>query len=172
MFRARSETNLKEYEFESCLLDNIKLFDEVLNELDEPPLFENRNFRVFSGITFYERYLVMETTHQKPNILPIMIWFEVKDLIIDIAGIRETFEWSKEQIDKDRNSVIEFIKNLFTGYVLIDEKNSSKFIQIFNSSGDFVRCQSQNSLFHMITGRFLFRFKDVRKLYLPLFTKK
>lgn len=172
LFSNMEEINLKNYEFERYLLDNVKLFDEVLDELDEPPLFENPNFRVFSGITSFERYLVMETTNQKPNTLPVMIWFEMDDLIIDIAGMRETFEWSKGQISKDRNSVIELIRNLFTGFVLIDDKNSSKFIQVFDSNGDFVNCQPRNNLFHMITGRFLFRFKDIRKLYLPLFTKK
>lgn len=165
------EINLKNYEFESYLLDNVKLFDEVLDELGELPLFENPNFRVFSGITSFERYL-METTNRKPNTLPIMIWFEMDDLRIDIDQIPETFEWANRQIKEDRNSVLELIRNLLSGYVLIDERNSSKFIQTFNSNGDFVNCRSRNNLFHMITGRFLFRFKDVRKLYLPLFTKK
>lgn len=167
----QNKINLKEFEFDEKLLENVRLFDEVLSEFGEPPLFENSNFRVFSGITSFETYLVMETTHQKSNTLPIMIWFEYSDLVIDVAGIRENFEWSKEQINKDKNSVLELIRNLFTGYVLIDERRSSKFVQIFNSKGDFVSCCSRNSLFHMITGRFIFRFKNYRKLYLPLITK-
>lgn len=166
------EINLKNYDFESYLLDNVKLFDEVLEELGELPLFENPNFRVFSGTTYFERYLVMETTNLKPNTLPIMIWFETDDLRIDIDRIPETFEWANRHIKEDRNSVLELIRNLLSGYVLIDVRNSSKFIQIFNGKGDFVNCLSRNNLFHMITGRFLFRFKDVRKLYLPLFTKE
>ena len=101
-----------------------------------------------------------------------MIWFEGDALRIDIDQIPETFEWANKHIKEDRNSVLELIRNLLSGYVLINERGSSKFIQIFNSSGDFVNCQSRNNLFHMITGRFLFRFKDVRKLYLPLFPEK
>lgn len=42
-----TKANLKNYEFEGRLLDNVKLFDEVLIQLNEPQLFENPNFRVF-----------------------------------------------------------------------------------------------------------------------------
>lgn len=45
----------------------------------------------------FESYLITETTQQKANTLSIIIWFEAKDLVIDIAEMRETFEWSKEQ---------------------------------------------------------------------------
>lgn len=167
-----NKINLKEFEFDKKLLENVQLFDEVLNELGEPPLFENEHFLPFLDFPITSHYLVVETKSSKPNTLPITIWFEAKDLVIDIAGMRETFEWSKEQINKDKNSIIELIRNLFTGFVLIDNKNVSKFVQIFDNKGDFVNCHSRNSLFHLITGRFLFRFRDYRKLYLPLFTKK
>lgn len=46
------EINLREYEFERHLLDDVKLFDEVLNELGEPPLFGNSHFRVFPALPF------------------------------------------------------------------------------------------------------------------------
>ena len=167
-----TDRSLKNYEFENCVLDNVKLFDIVLAECGEPPLLENKKFSAFQDFPITSQYLVVELITSKPNILPIMIWFEANDLVVDIAGIRETFEWSKEQINADENSVIKLIRDLFTGYVLIDNKNSSQFIQIFDSGGNFVNCSSRNSLFHMITGRFLFRFKDYRKLYLPIFTKK
>ena len=168
----QNEISLKDYEFDEQIIKNVGLFDEVLNELDELPLLENEKFSPFQDFPITSQYLVVELKTLKPITLPIVIWFSAYDLVIDIAGIREAFEWSKEQINKDRNSVIELIRNLFTGFVLSDDKNSSQFIQMFDSNGDFVNCQSRNSLFHMITGRFLFRFKDYRKLYLPIFTKK
>lgn len=166
-----TEINLKEFEFDEKLLENVRLFDEVLTELGEPSLFENQNFTIWLSPGVHSRYLVMETTNKSENTLPIMIWFEGEDLRIDIEQIPETFEWAKHHIEKDRNSVLELIRNLLTGYVLIDERRSSKFIQIFNNKGDFVNCQSRNNLFHMITGRFIFRFGDNRRLYLPLFKK-
>ncbi len=170
-----NEINFKDYEFDEQLLKNVELFDEVLKELGEPILFENANFRFVQNFGLSPDYLVthllIETAQTKSNTLPIHIWFEANDLRIDIDGIPETFEWAKKHIEQDRNSVKELIRNLFTGYVLIDEKGSSKFIQIFDTDGKFVNCQSRNNLFHMITGRFLFRFRDYRKLYLPLFRK-
>ena len=44
----------------------------------------------------------METTHQKINTLPIMIWFEGENLRIDIDHIPETFDWAKKQIENDK----------------------------------------------------------------------
>ncbi len=168
-----NEINLKDYEFNEQLLKNVGLFDEVLKELGEPSLLENDNFAPFLDFLVIESNLVLEVITRKSNTLPIIIWFECNDLRIDIDGIPETFEWAKKHIDQDRNAVIELIRNLFTGYVLIDYRgNSGRFIQIFDSNGDFVRCLSRNNTFHMITGRFLFRYKDYRKLHLPLFTKK
>lgn len=168
--------NLKEFEFDEKLLENVRLFDEVLSEFGEPPLLENPNFTISKNLDlsldYVINYLILESTNIVKNSLPIRILFEGNDLRIDIARIPESFEWSREQINKDKNSVLEIIRNLLTGYVLIDERRSSKFIQIFNGEGDFINCQSRNNLFHMITGRFLFRFSDYRKLYLPLFKKK
>lgn len=100
-----------------------------------------------------------------------MIWFEVDALRIDIDGTPETFDWARDQIVDDEDDVLGLIRNLFTGYVLIDDKGAGKFFQFFDSQGDFVFCRSRNYWFHMLTGRFLFRFKDNRKLYLPLFSK-
>lgn len=166
-----SEINLKEFEFESFLLDNVKLFDEVLQELGEPPLFENSNFSVYSSPGIYPHYLVMETNNEKENTLPITIWFEARDLRIDIEEINESFDWSKKQIEENRASVLEIIRNLFTGYVLIETRGSSRFIQIFDKDGFFVNSFSYNSLFHMLTGLYLFRYKNYRRLYLPMFSK-
>lgn len=168
----QNDINLKEFEFDEKLLENVRLFDEVLVELGEPPLFENSNFRVFSGITSLETYLVMETTHQKINTLPIMIWFEYSDLVIDIAGMRENFEWSKKQIEETREEVVGLIRNLFTGFISIETRNSSRFVQIFDAEGFFVQQFSYNNLFHMLTGLYLLRHKNFRRLYLPLFSKK
>ena len=43
-----SEINLKDFEFDEQLLKNFSLFDEVLKEVGEPPLLENKNFQLFS----------------------------------------------------------------------------------------------------------------------------
>ena len=85
--------------------------------------------------------------------------------------MNETFEWATEHIDKDRDSVIEVIRNLFTGFVLIETRGASRFIQIFDSNEIFVHSFSYNNLFHILTGLYLFRYKNYRRLYLPVFSK-
>lgn len=166
-----SNTNLKNYEFENYLLDNVKLFDEVLNELGEPPLFENDNFSTFLDFPITLNYLVVELNSSKASTLPITIWFEGDSLRIDIEQMSETFDWSKKQIDETREKVIELIRNLFTGYVLIETRGASRFVQIFDATGFFVHSFSYNNLFHMLTGLYLFRYKSYRRLYLPVFSK-
>jgi hypothetical protein len=166
-----SETNLKNYEFEDYLLDNVKLFDEVLGEIDELPLFENANFSTFLDFQTSSRFLVVEINTSKPNNLPIIIWFEGENLRIDIEQMNETFDWSKKQITEKKEEVIRLIRNLFTGYVLIETRGASRFVQIFDADGFFAHSLSYNNLFHMLTGLYLFRYKNYRRLYLPTFSK-
>ncbi len=171
-----SGTSLKNYEFERYLLENVKLFDEVLRELDEPPLFENQNFTVAENFDltpdYSVNYLIMESTNKTKNSLPIRILFEGNNLRIDIDGVPEIFQWAAKHIEEDRNSVVELIRNLFTGFISIETRNSSKFVQIFDAGGFFVQQLSYNNLFHILTGLYLFRYKNYRRLYLPLFSKK
>ncbi len=166
-----SEINLKEFEFDEQLLKNVGLFDEVLREAGELPLLENKNFSPFLDFSITPHSLVLELTSSKANILPITIWFEPDGLRIDIDGMNETFDWSKKQIDETREKVIELIRNLFTGYVLIETRRASRFIQMFDTDGFFVNSFSYNNLFHMITGLYLFRYKNYRRLYTPIFSK-
>ncbi|MGI9055920.1 MAG: hypothetical protein ACR2F2_08985 [Pyrinomonadaceae bacterium] len=109
------EINLKNYEFENYLLDNVKLFDEVLTECGELPLLANEKFSPFLDFSISSLYLVLELNSSKPNALPIVIWFEGENLRIDIDRMNETFDWSKKQIAETREKVVELIRNLFTG---------------------------------------------------------
>ena len=171
-----SDISLKDYEFDEQLIKNVGLFDEVLIECGEQQLLENQNFTVAKNFdlspNYIVSYLIVESTHKVKNSLPIRILFEGDGLRIDIDGIPETFEWAAKHIDEDRNSAIELIRNLFTGYVLIETHGASRFIQMFDANGDFLDAISHNNLFHMITGLYLFRYKNYRKLYLPTFSKK
>ncbi len=170
-----SKINLKEYEFDEQLLKNIGLFDEMLNRLGELPLLENPNFTISKNIDlspdYVITYLIMESTNIVKNSLPIRILFEGKDLGIDIDGIPEIFEWAAKHIEEDKNVVIKLIKNLFAGYVLVETRGASRFVQMFDENGDFINAISHNNLFHMISGLYLFRYKTYRKLYLPILCK-
>ena len=170
-----SRINLNDYEFDEQLLKNIRLFDEVLSEFGEPPLLENQNFTIHQDQNlspdYVVTYLIMESTNIVKNSLPISILFEGNDLRIDIDGIPETFVWAKENIDEDRNKAVEFLENLFTGYILIDYRGTTaRFVQMFSADGHFIMSFSRNVLLHLF-GRYLFRQKDYRRLFLPIFKK-
>lgn len=171
-----SDINLKKFEFDTRLLENVRLFDEILSEFDEPPLFENPNFRIYKNLDlstdYAVTYLIMESTNIVKNSLPTRILFEGKDLRIDIDGIPEVFEWTAKHIEDDKNAVLEIIKNLFAGYVLVEIRAASRFVQIFDADGNFINAISHNNILHMITGLYLFRYKNYRKLYLPIISKK
>ena len=167
-----NEVNLKNYEFKSYLLDNVKLFDEVLAECGEPPLLENSNFSAFLDFPITSGYLVLEAVTKRESTLPITIWFEGDSLRIDIEGMNETFDWSKKQIEETREKIVELIRNLFTGFILIETRKSSRFIQIFDADGFFALALSYNNLFHMLTGLYLFRYENYHRLYLPIFSKR
>lgn len=113
-----------------------------------------------------------ELDSSKPNALPIVVWFEAEDLKIDIDRMNETFEWSKKQIGETREKILELIRNLLTGFISIETRSSSRFVQIFDADGFFVQELSYNNLFHMLTGLYLFRHKNFRRLYLPIFSIK
>ena len=170
-----SEINLNDYEFDERLLQNIGLFDEVLSEFGELPLLENQNFNIYKDQNlsphYVVTYLIVESTNIVRNSLPISILFEGNDLRIDIDGIPEIFEWAAKHIDEDKNAVIELVRNLFAGYVSVETRGASRFVQMFDADGEFVNAISHNNLFHMITGLYLFRYKNYRKLYLPILCK-
>ncbi len=167
--------NLQDYEFDEQLLKNIGLFDEVFSEFGELPLLENPNFTISKNSNlspnYVVTYLIIESTNIVKNSLPTIIFFEGKDLRIDIDGIPEIFEWAAKHIDEDKNAVVELIRNLFAGHVLVETRGASRFVQLFDANGDFINAISHNNLFHMITGLYLFRHKNYRKLYLPILCK-
>lgn len=170
-----SKINLQEYEFDKQLSKNIRVFDEVLSKFGELPLLENPNFTIYKNLDlspdYVITYLIIESTNIVKNSLPIRILFEGRDLRIDIDGIPEIFEWAAKHIEEDKNAVIELIRNLFAGYVLVETRGASRFVQMFDANGDFINAISHNNLFHMITGLYLFRHKNYRKLYLPILCK-
>ncbi len=113
-----SQTNLKTYEFESYLLYNVKLFDDVLVECGEPPLLENENFSTFWDFLTTSNYLLLEYLQKKNNTIPLTIWIENDSLRIDIDGIPETFEWAKKHIDEDRGIRLQNLLKIFLQIIL------------------------------------------------------
>jgi hypothetical protein len=56
-------------------------------------------------------------------------------LRIDIDLIPETFEWSNKTLEESEREVIDFIKELFTSYILLEYFPSRTTMSLFNSRG-------------------------------------
>jgi len=82
-----TENKVNNLEFEPSVLRNVNLFDEVLSDLKQPPLLENRNFSISSDFRPFPYRFVMEATPERENTVPIDLYFEVDDLRIDLDWI-------------------------------------------------------------------------------------
>lgn len=136
-----------------------------------PNIFENPNF-TFSKDSSGTNSLGFQIVSSKNNSVILDIFLESDGIRIDIDGISEAFEWSNKDIKNSKEKVAKLIKYLFTGYILIETQNASRFIQIFDAEGFFIRSFSRNNSLHFYTGLYIFRYKTYRRLFLPMFEKK
>jgi hypothetical protein len=160
-----------EFALNKSVVTNIELINKILVELNTETLSENKSFHLHkdSAGTNGIHFTIYST---KDNTAQFELYIESWGIRIDVDDIPELFEWTNEFIEKSETEFTELIINLFTGYISIETRSYSKFIQLFDSDGFFVDSISHNNLFHMITGRYIFRHKDFRRLYLPMFSKK
>lgn len=165
------EVNLKDFEFEQTLLANVRLFDEILSQFGEPPLFENENFAPYLDFVITSRHVVLELISSKTSTLPVTFRLGAGSLRIDIDRMNETLEWSNEQIEAEKSSVVSLISNLLTGYVLIETRNASRIIRIFDADGVFIDSIYYNIFFPKFAGLSFIRPENYRRLYLPMFAK-
>ena len=158
-----------EFDLHREIIDQINLFNEILTSLKTSAIFENSDFQLDrdSAGTNSIRFTVKSP---KKNTAQMWLFLESDGVRLDIDGMNELFEWSNESIKQSKEKFINFIQLLLTGYILIETRGASRFIQIFNEDGFFEHSSSYNNLFHMLTGLYLFRYKNYRRLYLPIYS--
>lgn len=125
-----------EFDFElgEPIVNQIRLLDKMLRELNVVNLNENPDFIVDreSAGTFFLRFNV---SSQNKNTVNMRLLLEGDGLRIDIDGINETFEWSNKNLQESENEVINFIKELFTSYILLEYFPSRTTMSLFDSRG-------------------------------------
>lgn len=125
-----------EFDFElgEPIVNQIRLLDKVLSELGVNDLNENFDFVVDreSAGTFFLRFNV---SSQNKNTVNIRLLLEGDGLGIDIDGINETFEWSNKNLQESESEAINFIKELFTSYILLEYFPSRTTMSLFDSRG-------------------------------------
>jgi hypothetical protein len=125
-----------EFDFElgEPIVNQIRLMDKVLSELNVASLNENPDFIVNreSAATFG---LDFQVSPQNKNTVNLWLVLEGGGLRIDIDLIPETFEWSNKTLEESEREVIDFIKELFTSYILLEYFPSRTTMSLFNSRG-------------------------------------
>ena len=111
----------------------IVLIDEVFEAFGINSFRENTSFLVDS-----DPYYVKLTS--KPpigNRIPMIIHLAKDGIQIDLDGISESFEWDNQSINNSFEEVRNFIKLLFSSYVLAEYCNKHTIITLFDDKGSF-----------------------------------
>ncbi|CAN5373686.1 hypothetical protein BH10ACI2_BH10ACI2_15210 [soil metagenome] len=156
-----------DFEVHEYVLHNLRFLDEILVGLNASPILSNPDFLLekdssgTNGVNFKVRSSV------NPNAIEMWLLVESWGIRLDIDGIREAFEWTNKEILESKDRVATLIKHLFTGYILVDTRRGSKFVQILDLRGFFIDSFSQNNWLHTLTGLYLWRKGTSRRLFLP-----
>ncbi len=157
-----------EFDFElgEPIVNQIRILDKVLSELNATKLKENPDFIVDqeSAGTFGIRFKV---SPQNKNTVQMHLLLEGDGLRIDIDGIPETFEWSNKNLEELDREAIDFIKELFTSFVLMEYFPSQTTMCLFNSKGVRTKHYTLRN-YVSLTG--IFKRDSEQSLFFPIYT--
>lgn len=156
-------------EFEDGVKAHIQLFDDLLAGIGAAPIFENHDFS-FNNESSNAYAAIFDVVSQtNPNAAVMWLHLMGDGIRLDIDGINELYEWSDKHIKDSRDDVVPFLGQVLTGFILIETHGSGRFVEIFDSSGNFVTWISRNNTIHMITGLRISRYKSYRRMFLPFY---
>jgi hypothetical protein len=157
-----------EFDFElgQPIVNQIRLLDKVLSELNVPTLNDNPDFIVNreSAGTFRLDFQIFP---QKKNTVDLWLLLEGDGLRVDIDGIPETFEWSCEDLLESEREAIDFIKELFTSYILLEYFPSRTTMSLFDSTG--LRTK-QYTLRYYLSLMGIFKSDSEQTLFFPIYS--
>jgi hypothetical protein len=157
----------KNIQYDEKVIEKIDFLNQILTKLKAPPVFDNPNFTFEESWTF--ETCVRFKVNGGNNSLPFDIQVETGSLRIDILDYDEAYEISDEYFDKKKEEVIKVFTVLFSGYVLVEYKGNSKFINFFFADGNRESIWSLGSLPCLITGRYLKSQKMKQHLFFPVY---
>ena len=141
----------------------IEIIDEVLNKINQPGLLFNLNFKIQNLV--YSRdgeYLIIEMKKRKSVFVRFYLYDG--DLRIDIEDLEELFDFSFEEINKEREKVKKIIWMIFVSMVLYQKISNSCIKMHFIFNNIIETYTYQKTLFNFIIGC-----KTEEKLYMPMF---
>lgn len=154
--------------FSNVTEDRINLVNEVLDGLSVSNLFKNPNFEIDSD-SLRSRYVKFATVSEHKKIISLFISIEYDSISIDICGLSETFEWSKEDIENDREKIKSFFKQLFVSYILLESCGSpyaKSRMYLFDNDGNLTEKYILRGVLHKFSG-----WDCDKTLFFPIFQK-
>lgn len=156
-------------EFEKGVKAHIRLFDDLLAHIGKPPIFENPDFTFNSESSNAYAAIFDVASESRQNTVTMWLHLMGDGIRLDLDYIPEFFEWSDKRINEARQEVIDFLFHVFTGFILIEGEGGRRFVEIYDSTGQFVDLRSRNKLIHMIAGLRVSRNDASRRLFMPFY---
>lgn len=165
-----SQSNRFDFEFEPRLADLIDLINEVFAGLRQAPLLDNPAIE-FDDRHCFPHHMVFDIHSANKNTVDLTVYLTVDSIRVDIDRINETLEWGLDDVKNSREKVREFLQTVLSGYIFIDTRGASRFIQIFDADGFLFHSMSINNFLHFFTRLYLLREKGFQRLFMPIFEK-
>jgi len=148
-------------QFDKQVQDKIDLLDTVFSELEVPLPFENNDFLVEEISN--NGFLRLKLCESERNLISMEICLSLFGIQINVDRESEVYEWSNKHIEKERENVISFIKQVLTSFVMVEYCGSHyTAFSFFDQNGTF--------LFKTpIISGFYFKYKCKKKLYFPIY---
>jgi hypothetical protein len=153
------------FEFGEIILQQLDLLNSVLDKLGEPRIFGNSKFLINydSAATFYLR---IEYTNNERVHLQFHIHLEGDGMRLDVQGLSESFEWSKNKLLTAKNEIALFFQQLLTSYVLFEscgDSQSKSRMYIFGANGELIEKYTLRGFIHSYSG-----WNCDKKLFFPI----
>lgn len=122
----------------SRIQENIGLFSEALMCLSKPPIDENEDFYLDSGISSGV-CIVYKFKKRCANDIMLSIIFSNYGIQVDIDEMTEAIDWSKEHLRFHRQEVVEWMIIILTSTIKIVYKGQSiKTIYFLNKNNEVI----------------------------------
>lgn len=156
-----------DFELSDLVIKNVYFLDSILSEIIVQPISENADFTINkdSSGTYS---LDIKVNSKSQNVAELDIFLQSDGIRIDVDGIPELFEWGNKHLEVSKDEAIATIKNIFTGYFLIERSGRSIFINLFDTNGFHYKTISRNNFLHFLTGTYL-KTNSFQRLFLPIY---
>lgn len=149
-------------EYVEPIEQKISLLNEILSDLNAPPIFENADFSIDSLSA--EFYLKLNIRRENAILMDIHLSLNAIEIGLDREG--EVYEWYINSIEESKAEVTTRIKQLLTGFIVVEYCGSNyTCFNVFEPDGQLLYSTP------VISGLY-FKNKCQKRLFLPYYSQK